>query len=107
MKRKPRLPMVSMAIAEKVLRDIARREGEAIKKRRSRTQIDHYGPGYMIYDPYHNTVLSGSHGPGGHNDCCGNTLSDLATRYESRKRNTPWQCIVLSAIKAGRVKEPN
>lgn len=99
-----KLPIVSLKIAEKVLRDIARREDEAIKKRRSRTMIEHYGPGYMVYDPARNAVLSGGGGGAGQ-DGCGDSLIDLALRYDKCKRNTPWQNIVLASIKKGRVKD--
>jgi hypothetical protein len=103
--KKTELPMVSRPKAEKILRDIARREGEAIKKRRSRTLIEHFGDGYMVYEPNRNFVISGCNGFGGAGqDGCGNTLADLAARYEE-KANTSWQRIVLASVKAGRVSE--
>ena len=104
MSNQSQLPMVSLSVAEKVLRDIARREGEAIKKRRSRTMISNYGPGYMIYDPRRNTVLSGTIGAAGQ-DGCGDSIIDVASRYEDSEGNTPWQKIVIASIKAGRVRE--
>lgn len=104
MKTPKNLTVISISIAEKVLRDIARREGEAIKKRRSRVMIEHYGSGYMVFDPVTNFALSGVCGLAGQ-DGCGDSLKDLAERYEGCERNTHWQKIVLAAVKQGRIAE--
>jgi|ERR1041385_1895625 hypothetical protein len=94
------LPEVPLAIAEKILRDIARRNGEWIKKRRSSTMKEHYGDGYMVIDPQTNCLLS----PGGL-DGFEMTLGDLAERYGGDRKNTTWQRTVIKAVMAGKVRD--
>jgi hypothetical protein len=100
MNTKSRPLNVTLAIAEKIIRDIARREGEAIKKRRSRTMIGLYGTGYMVFEPNRNVLLSS-----GDLDGFSESLADLAKRYEDCERNTAWQNLVLAAIKNNRVEQ--
>lgn len=64
--------------------------------------IDHFGPGYMIYDPMRNIVLGGATGGSGQ-DGCGFDLEDLADWYADCEANTAWQNIVLTAVKKGKV----
>ena len=85
--------MVTLATAEKVLRDIARRNGESIKKRRSKILKEHFGIGYGVIDPNRNVLLSG----GQTSDGCDFALSDLAKWYESDENNTTWQRTVINA----------
>lgn len=83
-----KLPLASV---EKVIRDIARREGEALKVwRGSMQQRGRYG----VIDPNKNCIIVE------HAD-----LEDLAERYEDCERNTPWQRVVLRAAKEGGVAE--
>ena len=95
------LPVVTLAVAEKVLRDIARRNGETIKKRRSQTLKDNYGNGYAVIEPNRNLLLSG----GQTSDGCDLSLPDLAKRYEADENNTTWQKIVIKSIRKDRVSE--
>lgn len=90
-----------LAVAEKVLRDIARREDEAIKKRRSQILIQNYGMGYAVYDPVRNCLLSICTTQDG----CDFSLEEVAMRYEDCERNTPWQKMVIASIKAGSVQD--
>jgi hypothetical protein len=95
------LPKVTLGAAEKVLRDIARRNGEVIRKRRSRTLKEYFGPGYGILDPQRNFWLSSAQT----HDGCDLSLADLAKWYEDTDHNTPWQRIVIKAILAGKVSD--
>lgn len=97
------LPLVTLAVAEQTLRSIAKREGEGIRKRRSGTMIEHFGEGYMVYEPMRNLLLSGSGGYNGQ-DGCGDSLADVALRYEGCEDNTNRQNQVIASIKAGLVK---
>lgn len=103
--RLQKVPKVSLAIAEKVIRDIARREGEGIRKRRSKTMIELFGPGYMVFDRMQNILLAGNVGGQEGQDGCGESLEGLAERYEQSENNTPWQKMVIAAIKAGEIAE--
>lgn len=96
------IEIVTISIAEKILRTIARREGETIKKRRSRTMIEQFGVGYSVHDPYRNFILLGAGGGLGQ-DGFGCSLQDLADRYKACERNTSWQNTVLASIKANRL----
>jgi hypothetical protein len=93
------LPEVKLAVAEKVFRDIARRCGEYIRKRRSATLKEQFGDGYMVTDLHTNVVLNGvtSH------DGCDLGLVDLAKWYEDVEENTRWQKTVIKSVLAGRV----
>jgi len=93
------LPEISIAIAEKVLRDIARRNGEAIRKRRSSTLKQIHGDGYAVMDPNLNVLLSGGRSPDG----CDLSLNELAAWYRKDKANTSWQRIVIESILAGKI----
>lgn len=87
-------------MAEKVLRDIARRNGHLIRKRRSPTLKAHYGDGYAIIDRERNWLLSGAKT----SDGCDLSLDGLAQWYQDDKDNTGWQRIVIESILADKVK---
>jgi hypothetical protein len=93
------LPVVTVATAEKTLRDIARRNGEVIRKRRSFTLKKHFGDGYCILD-LQNRILSGAR----MHDGCDLSLAQLAAWYKD-KANTPWQKTVIQSAIKGRVAE--
>jgi len=95
------LPGVTLAVAEKSLRDIARRNGEAIHKRRSVTLKNAQGDGYCVIDPTRNIILHQSFS----RDGCDLSLSDLAARYRKDNKNTGWQQIIIKAILAGKISE--
>jgi len=95
------LPEVKLASAEKVLRDIAKRNGEVIRKRRSVTLKENLGDGYAVIDPDRNMLLSG----GNTSDGCDLSLADLADRYRKDGKKTPWQGLVIKAIQAGKISE--
>ena len=99
--RQEALPEVSLATAEKVLRDIARRNKTTIRKRRSATLKEHLGNGYAVIDPCRNFILSG----GMTQDGCDLDLAGLAQWFKDDKKNTPWQRTVINAIAKGRVKD--
>lgn len=95
------LPEVKLASAEKVLRDIAKRNGEAIKKRRSVTLKEISGEGYAVIDPKRNLILNRCTSQDG----CDLSLADLAERYRKDGKNTAWQRTVIKAILVGKVSE--
>lgn len=95
------LPEVALATAEKVLRDIAKRNGETIRKRRSVTLKELQGDGYAVIEPMRNLLLAG--GDSGAQDGCGLSLGELAERYRDADGNTPWQNIVIKAILADKI----
>lgn len=94
-------PEISLSIAENVMRTIARRKGEAIRKRRSPSMKRMFGDGYMIVDVASNFILSG----GRTHDGCDLSLKCLASHYAGNKENTDWQETVLRAVLAGQVAE--
>ena len=93
------LPKISLEAAEKALRDIARRNGESIRKRRSVSLKKQFGDGYGVIDSSHNILVSGGDTPDG----CDLTLKQLAKRYEADADSTPWQHIVIKAVLSGKV----
>lgn len=93
------LPEFTLATAEKVLRDIARRDGEAIRKRRSRILKEQFGDGYAVIDPRTNVLLSG----GRTQDGCDLGLGELAKWYQGDEKNTLFQNLVIASILAGKV----
>jgi len=94
------LPEVQLATAEKVLRDIAKRNDHVLRKRRSPTLKTQLGDGYAVIDPFRNSLLSS---PGLSRDACDLSLVDLAEWYKDDENNTPWQRTVIKAILAGKV----
>ena len=91
---------VKLATAEKVLRDIARRNGEVIRKRRSQALKEQHGAGYGIIDANTSGLLSG----GMTQDGCDMALEDVAEWYKGDERNTPWQNVVIKSILAGKIE---
>ena len=95
------VPEVKMAAAEKVLRDIARRIGEGIRKRRSEVLKNALGNGYGVFDLQTNTWLTS----GMTSDGCDLSLPELAQRYEDDEKNSRWQRVVIKGVLAGRIAE--
>lgn len=96
------LPPVTLSVAEKVLRDIARRNGHGIKKRRSKFWKEHHGPGYMIFDTRTNCIVNGAIRT---QDGCDLSLKDVAEFYAEDKDTTHWQRTVIKSVISGRCQE--
>ena len=93
------LPQIRLAIAENVLRTIARCWGEAIKKRRAGFLREQLGDGYGVVDVARNFLIFHSVSPDGYDL----SLCDVAGRYEDDPENTPWQRRVIKAILEERI----
>jgi hypothetical protein len=95
------MPEIPIQTAEKTLRDIAKRNGEAVRKRRSSFLKQQMGGGYCVSDRNSNLILSGA----STHDGCDLSLEDLADWYKDDKNNTSWQRTVVNAILNNSINE--
>ena len=96
------LPPVKLETAEKTLRDIARRNGEIIRKRRSKILKERFGSGYALIDAITNCYVSGTCTE---QDGCDWGLETIAKYYKDDDDNTPWQRIVIASVLADKVED--